>query len=135
MIQADRDEPPLSFIPLVLVRQSHRIVEDTRRVGEANAVLQKVRLGFGRVPHDAHVCTICISRTAVNSCRPDVPLDCDLMRSAAVIAWEHRIAVYAAVYVALAERTGFPLLTADEAMAKKLEGHGSVARLGSVELS
>ena len=53
----------------------------------------------------------------------------DLLRKANAIAWGYKIAVYDAVYVALAELLGFPLLTADEALLKKMKGHSIVLRL------
>lgn len=61
------------------------------------------------------------------------PLDWDLLRKATAIAWAFRVAVYDATYVALAERQGFPLLTADEVMVKKMKGHSIVVRLGDLE--
>jgi predicted nucleic acid-binding protein len=57
------------------------------------------------------------------------PLSWDLLRKANAIAWGYKIAVYDAVYVALAELLGFPLLTADEALLKKMKGHSIVLRL------
>jgi predicted nucleic acid-binding protein len=73
--------------------------------------------------------------TALEKLRLDiVPLDWDLLRQAARIAWTHQVALYDSVYVALAERLGFPLLTADETMARRLSGHGSVVRLADLEL-
>ena len=62
-----------------------------------------------------------------------VPLDWELLRKATAIAWAYRIALYDAAYVAVAERLGFPLLTADEVMAKKMKGHSIVVRLADVE--
>ena len=62
-----------------------------------------------------------------------VPLDWELLRKATGIAWTYRIALYDAAYVAVAERLGFPLLTADEAMTKKMTGHSIVVRLADVE--
>ncbi len=62
-----------------------------------------------------------------------VPLDWELLRKATAIAWAYRIALYDAAYVAVAERLGFPLLTADEAMTKKMTGHNIVIRLADVE--
>jgi predicted nucleic acid-binding protein len=56
-------------------------------------------------------------------------LSWDLLRKANAIAWGYKIAVYDAVYVALAELLGFPLLTADEALLKKMKGHSIVLRL------
>ncbi len=53
----------------------------------------------------------------------------DLLRKANAIAWGYKIAAYDAVYVALAELLGFPLLTADEALLKKMKGHSIVLRL------
>jgi predicted nucleic acid-binding protein len=37
--------------------------------------------------------------------------------------------LYDAAYVALAEGVGFPLLTADEGLLKKMKGHSIVLRL------
>ena len=64
-----------------------------------------------------------------------VPLDWELLRKATAIAWAYDVALYDAAYVALAERRGFPLLTADEVMVKKMKGHGAVVRLGDVEFT
>ncbi len=61
------------------------------------------------------------------------PLDWDLLRKATAIAWAYRLALYDAAYVALAERLGFPLLTADEALLKKMKGHSIVLRLREME--
>ena len=64
-----------------------------------------------------------------------VPLDWELLRKATAIAWAFRVSLYDATYVALAEQQGFPLLTADEAMVRKMKGHNIVVRLGDMELS
>lgn len=64
-----------------------------------------------------------------------VPLDWDLLRKATAIAWAYRVALYDAAYVALAEREGFPLVTADDAMVKKLKGHSIVVRLADLDFS
>lgn len=64
-----------------------------------------------------------------------VPLDWELLRKATAIAWAYQVALYDAAYVALAERQGFPLLTADEVLVKKMKGHGIVVRLGELEFS
>ena len=57
------------------------------------------------------------------------PLSWDLLRKANAIAWAIKIAIYDALYVALAEAVGFPLLTADDALVKKMKGHSIVLRL------
>ena len=54
------------------------------------------------------------------------PLSWDLLRKANAIARAYQIAAYDAVYVALAEAVGFPLLTADDALLKKMKGHSMV---------
>jgi predicted nucleic acid-binding protein len=46
-----------------------------------------------------------------------------LLRKANAIAWAYKITIYDALYVALAEQVGYPLITADEVMVKKLKGH------------
>lgn len=62
-------------------------------------------------------------------------LSWDLLRKANAIAWAYKIAVYDATYVALAEAMGFPLLTADEELVKKMKGHSIVLRLKEMEFS
>jgi predicted nucleic acid-binding protein len=57
------------------------------------------------------------------------PLSWDLLRKANALSWAYNIALYDAAYVALAERLGFPLLTADEGLLKKMKGHSIVLRL------
>lgn len=64
-----------------------------------------------------------------------VPLDGALLRGTISAAWEYGIALYDAAYVALAEREDCPLLTADEAMMRKMKGHGGVIRLRDLDLN
>ena len=64
-----------------------------------------------------------------------VSLDWDLLRKATAIASAYRIALYDAAYVALAERMGFPLVTADDVMVRKLKGHSIVVRLADAEFA
>lgn len=63
-----------------------------------------------------------------------VTLDWALLRKATVIAWQSGVSLYDAAYVALAEGLGFPLVTADEAMVRKMPGRASVVRLADLEL-
>ena len=62
-------------------------------------------------------------------------LDWELLRKATAIAWAYQVALYDAAYVALAEIQGFPLLTADDVMVKKMKGHSIVVRLADMEFS
>jgi predicted nucleic acid-binding protein len=55
--------------------------------------------------------------------------DSDLLRKTNAIAWAYKITIYDALYVALAEQIGYPLITADEVMVKKLKGHSIVVPL------
>jgi predicted nucleic acid-binding protein len=57
------------------------------------------------------------------------PTDWEMLQKANAIAWAHKTALYDAVYVALAELAGFPLVTADEQLVRSLRGHGIVLRL------
>ncbi len=59
----------------------------------------------------------------------------DLLRKANAIAWAYRVAVYDAAYVALAEIQGFPLITADDALLKKMRGHSIVVSLKDLDVS
>lgn len=61
------------------------------------------------------------------------PLNWDLLRKATAIAWGYRVALYDAVYVALAELLGYPFVTADEALIKQMRGHSIVLRLRDLE--
>lgn len=61
------------------------------------------------------------------------PPEFDLMRKANAIAWAYKITIYDALYVALAEQLGYPLITADEVMVKKLKGHSIVLPLRQLE--
>jgi predicted nucleic acid-binding protein len=60
--------------------------------------------------------------------------DVNQLRKANTIAWAYKLTVYDALYVALAEQVGYPLMTADEVMVKKLKGHGIVLPLRELEL-
>ena len=62
------------------------------------------------------------------------PTDFDLLRKANAIAWAYKITIYDALYVALAEQVGFPLITADEAMIKTLKGHSIVVPLRELQM-
>jgi predicted nucleic acid-binding protein len=57
------------------------------------------------------------------------PTDFALLRKANAIAWAYKITIYDALYVALAEQMGYPLITADEVMVGKLKGHSIVVSL------
>jgi len=59
--------------------------------------------------------------------------DFDLFRKANTIAWAYKITIYDALYVALAEQLGYPLITSDEAMVNKLKGHSIVVPLRDCE--
>jgi predicted nucleic acid-binding protein len=63
-----------------------------------------------------------------------VPVDWDLLRKASATAWAYQIALYDAAYVALAEHIGYPLLTADEVMVRKMKGHSIVIPLRELDL-
>jgi predicted nucleic acid-binding protein len=62
-------------------------------------------------------------------------VDWDLLRKTTAIAWAYQVALYDAAYVALAERMGSPLVTADEALLKRMRGHRIVLRLRDMELA
>jgi len=60
--------------------------------------------------------------------------DANLLRKANAIAWAYKTTIYDALYVALAEQVGYPLVTADEKMITKLKGHSIVVPLRELEI-
>jgi len=62
-------------------------------------------------------------------------LSWDLLRKANAISWAYKIAMYDAAYVALAEGVGYPLLTADDGVLKKMKGHSIVLRLRDLAIA
>ena len=71
---------------------------------------------------------------AVEDLRLDVhPIGIDRLRKTVAIAFAYHLTIYDAVYVALAELLGFPLLTADEGLLKKMKGHSIVLRLRDLD--
>lgn len=60
--------------------------------------------------------------------------DINVLRKTNAIAWAYKITIYDALYVALAEQIGYPLITADEVMVKKLKGHSIVVPLREIDL-
>jgi predicted nucleic acid-binding protein len=61
--------------------------------------------------------------------------DLNLFRKANPIAWTYKITIYDALYVALGEQVGYPLITADEIMVRKLKGHSIGVRLREIEIN
>lgn len=57
------------------------------------------------------------------------PIEFDLLHKANMIAWTHSITVYDALYVALAVQLGFPFITSDDMIIKKLKGNRLVLPL------
>lgn len=57
------------------------------------------------------------------------PIDFHLLHKANAVAWSYRITIYDALYVALAEQIGYPLIAADEVLIKRLKGHRFVVPL------
>ncbi|MEE8613333.1 MAG: PIN domain-containing protein, partial [Nitrospirales bacterium] len=52
-----------------------------------------------------------------------------ILRKTNAVAWAYNLTWYDAVYVALAEILGFPCVTADDALLRKMKGHSIVLRL------
>lgn len=57
----------------------------------------------------------------------------DALRKTNAISWAYGISPYDAAYVALAEAVGYPLITADEALASRMTGHSIILRLRDLE--
>jgi predicted nucleic acid-binding protein len=61
-----------------------------------------------------------------------IPGEADALRKANAIAWAYKVTLYDALYVALAEKLGYPLITASEVMAKRFKGHSIVVPLKEI---
>lgn len=61
------------------------------------------------------------------------PTDSELLKKANAIAWGYGVTVYDALYVALAEARGYPLITADDAFRKRMHGHSIVLALRDMD--
>ena len=61
------------------------------------------------------------------------PTEFALLRKANAIAWAYKITIYDALYVALAEQLGYPLITSDDTLVKNLKGHSIVVPLRDLE--
>lgn len=59
----------------------------------------------------------------------------DLLQRMNALSWKYRLTMYDALYLAVAEQTGAPLITADEQMLKQLQGHTLALPLSSLHLS
>ena len=59
----------------------------------------------------------------------------DVLRKANAIAWAYNLTWYDGIYVALAEVLGYPLVTADEALMRRMRGHSIVLRLKDLALA
>ena len=53
----------------------------------------------------------------------------EILRKTNAVAWAYNLTWYDAVYVAVAESLGFPMVTADESLVRKMRGHSIVLRL------
>ncbi len=53
----------------------------------------------------------------------------DVLRKTNAVAWAYNLTWYDAIYVALAEILGFPCVTADDALLRKMKGHSIVIHL------
>lgn len=62
-----------------------------------------------------------------------VGADVSLLKKANAIAWGYGVTVYDALYVALAELRSHPLVTADDALLRKMRGHSIVLALRELE--
>lgn len=125
-------DPPEPDLEVALaVRGMHESRRCTLVVPEFSMleVLNAVRFSARAVKADAARALVFLENLAMEV----VPLDWDLLRRANAISWAYDIALYDAAYVALAELRRLPLLTADEAMIRKMKGHGSVVRLGDMQ--
>jgi predicted nucleic acid-binding protein len=62
-----------------------------------------------------------------------LPSNESLLAKTNAIAWGYRASIYDSAYVAVAEATGFPLVTADEELLKRMKGHSIVLPLWDLE--
>ena len=53
----------------------------------------------------------------------------EILRKTNSVAWAYNLTWYDAVYVALAESLGYPMVTADDTLVRKMRGHSIVLKL------
>ena len=56
----------------------------------------------------------------------------EILRKTNALAWAYNLTWYDAVYVAVAETLGFPMVTADDGLVRKMRGHSIVLRLNDL---
>ena len=61
-------------------------------------------------------------------------LNWEHLHKTVAIAFAYKVSLYDAAYVGLAETLGYPLVTADEVLLKKMRGHSIVLRLKDLSL-
>ena len=62
-----------------------------------------------------------------------VPTESALLKKANAIAWGYGVTMYDALYVALGEARSYPLITADDALRRKMHGHSIVLALRDMD--
>ena len=94
-------------------------------------VLNAIRFGSGTKEEQGARAIAGLVELQLEIVRTDFPL----LRKANAIAWAYKITIYDALYVALAEQVGYPLITADEKMITNLKGHSIVVPLREFEFN
>ncbi len=59
----------------------------------------------------------------------------DVLSKANAISFGYRTSIYDSAYVSLAENTGFPLVTADEELLRRMKGHSIVLPVWELEFA
>jgi predicted nucleic acid-binding protein/DNA-binding XRE family transcriptional regulator len=107
---------------------------DRHRAGRCRLVLPEFGLleiinAVRYSPRDSEVDTVAALSVLIDLALQIESLNAELTNRAIAVAWRYDIALYDAVYVALAELLQAPLITADEKLVRRTKGHAAVRLL------
>ena len=118
LVEPFADRADLLFTSLTMTPPARLYVPDLFYV-ECTNILWKYVRRFGYSPEAARQDVADLVRLSLQ-----VASTADLAEDALALALDHGITAYDAAYVALAQKLSLPLVTADEALVRRMDGTG-----------